>query len=100
MSQDINIKLEELFILLDNSSLIKEMKRLKQIIMENQELLMKINRVKSLNKYDPLYKELKIEIYKNDSYRKYMELEQELNLIILKFNDKLKKIIGDFNESN
>lgn len=100
MDELINIKLEELFNYLDNSSLVNEIKILKNNIYNNQELLDKINYIKTLNKYDSKYMELKLEIYENDDYKRYMELEQELNLIILSFNSKLKKLTGDKHESN
>ena len=100
MNQDINIKLEELFIMLDNSSLIIEMKKLKKEIMNNSALLAKIEKIKTLNKYDPSYLELKLDIYNNSDYKKYIELENKLNLIIFDFNNKLKKIVGDKHESN
>lgn len=100
MNQDINIKLEELFIMLDNSSLVIEIKKLKEEIMSNSTLLAKINKIKTLNKYDPSYLELKLDIYSNPSYKKYIELENKLNLLIFDFNSKLKKIVGDKHESN
>lgn len=100
MNQDINIKLEELFIMLDNSSLIKDMKKLKQEILDNSDLLAKINKIKTLNKYDPSYVELKLDIYNYPCYKKYIELENQLNLLIFDFNSKLKKIVGDKCESN
>ena len=53
MDELINIKLEELFNYLDNSSLVKEIKILKNNIYNNQELLNKINHIQTLNKYDP-----------------------------------------------
>lgn len=100
MNQDINIKLEELFIMLDNSSLIKDMKKLKKEIFETSDLLAKINKIKTLNKYDPSYIELKLDIYNYPCYKKYIELENKLNYIIFDFNDKLKRIVGDNGESN
>ena len=100
MNQDINIKLEELFIMLDNSSLIIELKELKKQILNNSDLLAKINKIKTLNKYDPSYMELKLNIYNYPCYKKYVELENKLNLIIFDFNSKLKKIVGDKYESN
>jgi len=100
MNQDINIKLEELFIMLDNSSLIKDMKKLKKEILDNSDLLAKINKIKTLNKYDPSYVELKLDIYNYPCYKKYIELENQLNLLIFDFNSKLKKIVGDKLESN
>ena len=100
MNQDINIKLEELFTLLDNSSLINDMKKLKKEIYDNSDLLSKINKIKILNKYDPSYIELKLDIYNYPCYRKYIELENQLNLLVFDFNSKLKKIVGDKYESN
>lgn len=100
MNQDINIKLEELFIMLDNSSLIIEMKNLKNEIVNDCDLFAKINKIKTLNKYDPSYLELKLDIYNNSNYKRYVELENDLNLLIWEFNSKLKKLIGDHHESN
>lgn len=100
MNQDINVKLEELFTILDNSSLIIEMKKLKDLILKDNDLLAKINIIKTLNKYDPAYLELKLDIYNNSNYKRYIELENNLNLLIWDFNSKLKKLTGEANESN
>lgn len=100
MEQDINIKLEELFIALDNSSLIKNLDYYKNKILMNKSLMDKINKIKSLNKYDPAYKELKLDIYKDNDYKNYIKLEQELNYLIMDINSKFKNIIGDRHEDN
>lgn len=94
MNKEINIELEELFKILDNSDFIKEIKRLKKIIDNDKDLISKIEKIKSLNKYDPLYKELRIDIYKNKYFKEYMDNYQKLNMLIMAMNNKFNKIYG------
>ena len=59
-----------------------EFKRLEKLVLSNKELLDKINKLKSIDKYDNNYLELKKEILSNNDYKEYKRLENELYLFI------------------
>lgn len=68
-----------------------------EIIKETKEVLEKINNDKELIKLIEEYKskpvdELKYKIYNNKNYRRYKELENDINIMILQINNKLKEI--------
>lgn len=66
-------------------------------ILETKEVLSKIYVDKQLLALIEEYKlsrkeELKYEIYKNVNFKRYKELENDINIIILQINQKLKNI--------
>lgn len=66
-------------------------------ILETKEVLSKIYADKQLLALIEEYKlsrkeELKYEIYKNVNFKRYKELENDINIIILQINQKLKNI--------
>lgn len=68
-----------------------------EIIKETKKVLEKINNDKELIKLIEEYKskpidELKYKIYSNENYRRYKELENDINIMILQINNKLKEI--------
>lgn len=80
-------KLDNLKEQLNNTSCIKEIKRLYQVISKDQEL------VTLVEKYNNTKDErLKEQILENKLIREYKHQEAELNFLILEINQKLKKI--------
>lgn len=72
---------------LDNSSLIKNLTKYKNRLLNNNEVLLKIKNTqkeKDNNKLISLRKEL----YNNNDYKMYMKYYQELSFIVLKINKK------------
>lgn len=69
-----------------------EFKRLEKLVLSNKELLDKINKLKSIDKYDNNYLELKKEILSNNDYKEYKRLENELYLFIKEMNNKLNSL--------
>lgn len=72
---------------LDNSSLIKNLTKYKNRLLNNNEILLKIKNTqkeKDNNKLISLRKEL----YNNNDYKMYMKYYQELSFIVLKINKK------------
>ena len=69
-----------------------EFKRLEKLVLSNKELLDKINKLKSIDKYDNNYLELKKEILSNNEYKEYKRLENELYLFIKEMNNKLNSL--------
>ena len=66
-------------------------------------LLAKIDKIKTLNKYDPSYLELKLDIYNNSDYKNIMKsfikeiglekialLTKEFNDMMIKENEKMR----------
>ena len=69
-----------------------EFKRLEKLVLSNKELLNKINKLKSIDKYDNNYLELKKEILSNNEYKEYKRLENEFYLFIKEMNNKLNSL--------
>ena len=72
---------------LDNSSLIKNLTKYKNRLLNNNEVLLKIKNTqkeKDNNKLISLRKEL----YNNNDYKMYMKYYQDLSFIVLKINKK------------
>lgn len=75
---------------LDNSSLIKNLTKYKNKLLNNQDIL---NQIKTIQKEENIENKilLKKELYKNKDYVMYMKYYNELSFIILKINHKYKK---------
>ena len=72
---------------LDNTTEVKEIKELNKVIMEDKELL------EDIKKYNETQDEkIKERICNHKLFRNYKEKETDLNLLILRMNQKLKEI--------
>lgn len=94
---DLQIKLDRLFNDLDKCSLFSSMDNCYKKIINNKELKSKIDLYHKNNDSSLYY-----DIYEYDEIKEYKKYETELNLMIMKINSKLNRIIkdGDINESN
>lgn len=72
---------------LDNSNLIKQLTKYKNKLLNNKDILDKINQVKKEKDNNKKIK-LKKELYQNNDYKMYMKYYQELSFIVLKINKK------------
>ncbi len=80
-------KLDKVKAELDNLDIFKELDDSIKRVKDNKELMDKIdlyNRTKS--------NDLRLEIYNYDEIKEYKKLENEVNLLILGINNRLKKI--------
>lgn len=96
-------KIEELLELLENDSRIQELKKVKEKLLSNDIFLEHMRKLQSLDIYSDKYKELKLELFKNKDFVEYKHLENDINILILAINQKLKKLVserGCNNESN
>ena len=93
MNKEIIEKLDEITNIIDNDKDIKEYKELEKRILNNKELLKKINKLKSINSYGNDYIELKKEILSNKDYSRYLELEKKLFFDIKDINNKLNCLL-------
>ena len=88
------IKTYELIDVIDNSYLIKELEYYKDKILSNKELCSLIDKGnKEVNDY--VLMEIKKELYTYLEYKKYMELYNELNFIVMDINNKYKSLFNE-----
>jgi len=92
MNEEIINKLDEITNIIDNDKDIIEYKLLRKEILEDKDLLDKINKLKEINSYNKEYVDLKNEILSNEKYKKYIYLEKELFYIIKDINIKLNSL--------
>lgn len=103
MRETMENKIEELLELLENDSRIQELKKVKEKLLSNDIFLEHMRKLQSLDIYSDKYKELKLELFKNKDFVEYKHLENDINILILAINQKLKKLVserGCNNESN
>lgn len=93
--KQIENKLDELLKILDQDSRILELKKYKEKLLENTELLNKINKLQQLDIYSNEYKTLKSELFQNPDFVEFKHLENEINLLILGINQKLKPLTNE-----
>lgn len=91
---DIMNKTYELIDILDNSSLIKDLTYYKNMILINKELCSLIEKGnKEEDKY--VLMSIKKDLYNYIEYKKYMELYNELNFIIIDINSRYKSLFNE-----
>lgn len=71
------------------------LKNEKQLLLSNQEFRDKLKRLKTLDIYSNEYKEVKKELFKDPHFVLYKQVENELNLLILEINQKLKNLTDE-----
>lgn len=91
----INNKVEELINILDNDSRIKRLYELKVELNNDKSLMSKIESLKILDQYSTEYKDIKLDLFKNPKFVEYKELENEINILILEINQKLKTLTDE-----
>lgn len=80
-------KLDNLIKQIDNEKCVKNIKKLNKEVFKDKEL------IDLVTKYN-LTKDIKIkkELFSNQKFQLYKEMETEVNLLIMKINSKLKEI--------
>ena len=94
MQEEVYQKLDELIDCLEESSIIKDVKRLKKIALEDEQL---VNLLDEYHKKIDLYRDyelidLKRKIIDNSNFSNYKAKEQELYYLVLEINNRLTKI--------
>ena len=92
MNLDIINKLDEITNIVKNDKELNELKDLKKDILNDKELLNKIEKLKSIDEYNSKYVDLKKEILSNDKYKRYIELENKLYFEVKDINNKLNSL--------
>ena len=75
---------------LDNSELIKNLTKYKNILLNNKAILKEVKNI-SKEKNDKVLIAKRKELFANNDYKMYMKYYNELSLIILKINKKYKE---------
>ena len=91
---DIIYKTYELIDMLDNSSLMKDLVYYKNKILENKELC---DLIEKGNKEEDKYvlMSIKIKLYKYEEYKKYNELYNKLNYIVMDINSRSRSLFNE-----
>ena len=93
MNIEIVNKIDEILNIIENDKDNIKMKKLKNKILKNKELMNKIEKIKNMDKYNEEYVSLKKEILSNKDYLLYKELENDLYFFIKKINISLNTFI-------
>ena len=94
--EELNDKLTELETIIKNSFLFKELENEKQKIMKNNKILsIKKQLDETVNIYDSNYQKLKKEYLLDKDVQKYLRLENEIYILVLKINQKLKALVNN-----
>lgn len=88
-------KIEELLELLEKDSRIQDLKKVKEKLLKNDIFLEHMKKLQELDIYSIEYKKLKQELFKNPDFVEFKHLENEINLLILAINQKLKKLLEE-----
>ena len=95
MREEIEEKLDNLIDLLDKDSRIIDITNLKDKVINDEELINKIHKLNELDKYSDEYKDVKKELFNNEDFVSFKELETEINYLILGINSKLKELTNE-----
>lgn len=96
-------KTDELLELLDLDERIVKVQKYKQKLLENKDLLSKIEKLRDLNIYSDEYKKIKLELFRDADFVEFKHYENEINLLIMQINQKLKQLTdkgGCYYENN
>ena len=93
MDNELLEKLDDIIKTFEESDEIKRYLSLKDTLLKDEELLKKINAVKS-ESYGSDYIKYKEEILSNDDYREYIELEKRIYFLVQNINKRLASMKG------
>jgi len=88
-------EIDELLKILDQDPRIIKLKKKKEKLLKNEDLLNKIQKLQQLDIYSNEYKNLKQELFKNKDFVEFKHLENEINLLIMEINQKLKPLTNE-----
>lgn len=95
MREEINEIVNELIEIIDSDERIIELKKKKEKLLSNKDLINNIEKLRNLDIYSTEYKELKQELFKNSDFIEFKQLENEINLIILEINQRLNTLTNE-----
>ena len=93
--EEVNIKLKELFDILDHDERVIAVKQYKEKLLHDEVFLNKIRQLQILDMYSDEYLMLKKELFQNPDFVAFKHYENEINLLILEINQKLKLLTDE-----
>lgn len=90
MDEVLQSYMDQLLNIISDDERISELKKLKKNLLNDDELLRKINIVQNSSSITKFQKE---ELYKNDNYRQYQHLENEIYFLTLEMNKILNRLV-------
>ena len=95
-------KLDEIEIAIEKSQLFQKLEKAKIACLNDKDLLNQKKQLDSIeNIYSKIYQDLKIKYLSNSKVKEYIELENQVYILTLEINKRLKTLIdGDHFESN
>lgn len=87
--------MQEIINLLEKDDRIINLKKKKMELLNDVEFMGKINKFKELDMYSEEYKKIKLELFENSTFMEFKQLENEINLLILEINSKLKELTDE-----
>ncbi len=95
MQEKLELKLEELKELIVKDSIYQEAKALREKLLQDKSFIEQIRNLKSMKDFYSIeYRTKKSELYENQDYQKYQELENEIYLMVLEINQVLNQLTG------
>ncbi len=93
--EEVNIKLKELLDTLDHDERVISVKQYKEKLLHDEVFLNKIRQLQTLDMYSDEYLMLKQELFQNPDFVAFKHYENEINLLILVINQKLKLLTDE-----
>lgn len=97
MYKEIEAKINEIITIFNENQDIKHMIKLKKELLEDKNITILLEEYKSLlkNPYDKRCIAIKKELLNHPKFSKYKRYEEELYLLVLNINSKLKEILKE-----
>ena len=92
MKENIEWKVQELIELLNQDQRIITFQEKKGKLLKNADFLKQIDNLKNLDIYSEEYLKLKNNLFQNQDFKEYKKLENQIDLLILEINRKLKTL--------
>ena len=89
--------MKELIEILENDKRIISLKDKKSKLLSDNDFIFKVKRLSELDKYSNEYKKLKKELFENETFIEFKQLENEINVLIMEINQKLKELTDERN---
>ena len=90
---DIILETYELIDALDDSDLIANLTKYKELVVKDRNLMILLDRGNNSSDVEEIRK-IKQELYSNDNYKNYMQYYNELFYMVMNYNMLINKILG------
>ena len=85
----------EVIEVLENDPRISRFKMVKTELLNDFLFVNKLNKLKQMDIYTNEYRKMKLELFEYPLFLEFKQLENEINLLILEINNKLKELTNE-----